>query len=37
MNDIILFMAGGLWVFVMAIFIIFIKYLKNRFNDKNDG
>ena len=36
MNDIILFMAGGIWVFVMACFMAFIEYLKDKLKEKNE-
>ena len=35
MNDLILFMAGGIWVFVMACLFAFIEHLKNKLNEKN--
>lgn len=34
MNDLILFMAGGIWVFVMACLFAFIEHLKNKLKEK---
>lgn len=33
MNDLILFMAGGVWILLMACFMAFIEYLKNKLKE----
>lgn len=35
MNDLLLFMAGGLYVFIIAMLVALIEYLKTRLKDKN--
>jgi len=34
MNDLMLFMAGGLYVFVVAFLVAFIEHLKAKLKDK---
>jgi hypothetical protein len=36
MNDLMLFMAGGLYVFIVAFLVAFIEHLKAKVKNKND-